>query len=875
MRRLLEQTLRHALKKRRPNEDPRVAIRISGAVPSEESLVIENETFAVREARSPLEMRQILTDANLPSVVILTTLDSSSVADDILVRLVGGHVHSLNPWDRLADVLGLRSEKDIDSQIRRTVPDLAKELLASLPVSGLPKLAEGRLTNTRAWRLAQEHVFGLDGELSVLKILELDLSRKLGKWKTAPPTLRSAFLKSLELQSDGIAIAWLLAQSLKESEASLAVLGLVIGVVHSGDHAPTTEQIRCQGRLESWLTSPPTEAIRNIHSDGARSLLLEQDSRIASSLLHQAQALLEQIQGLSLAWISDLLPEGFRQRWIVFANTLRSCGEATDEIWRALKQLENHQEAKVQTERIRKARMAFRLKCWLVRPTRLPSAIQEHAKTYLSDLAWVDLAAQALSGGDAATEFQEAARELLEQVSVRRENLNRGFAQSLSTEQGRCGEGMIAIENVLPEIVAPMTRKSRKVLLLVLDGMSWANALEILEDLRTDWSLLGNENYPLAAPLLAVGSSIPTITEFARASLISGQASKGGQPQERDGFARLFPKGHLFHKGDLFDQRGQGLSPIVQDRISNSTDLVALVLNAIDDQLNGSDQLRLLWNRQSIPLLRTLLELAKQSDRIVVLASDHGHVLETGTQLLPSHGGGERWSGPDRTCAEGEILIRGERLAQWAGDVIVPWSDRIRYAPVHNGYHGGVTAQEWLAPLCVIAPMGLGTALPEGWSPTDILEPEWWLLDAVHHAQPVRAAVVPPTEASTTRAEWTGTTERPLHELQGAPWVLAIIESPIMEMQLRIAGRSARKEMAKLALEAFDGAPDQEEVRITRLTMSQRAQVPVARLQGWLALVGRLLNVDNTECFGATPDGQQLYLRPRILVRQFAVENRI
>lgn len=846
MRRLLEQTLRHALKKRRPNEDPRVAIRISGAAPSEEHLVIDNETFAVREARSPLEMRQILTDENLPSVVILTTLDSNAVADDILVRLVGGHVHSLNPWDRLADALGLRSEKDIDSQLRRLAPELAKELLASLPAQGVSKLAEGRLTTNRAWRLVQEHVFGLEGELSVQGVLELELARRFGKWKTALPTLRTAFLKSLELQSDGAAIAWLLSQSLKECEYPLAVLGLIIGVVHSGDQTPSTEQIRCQGRLEAWLEAPPTEAVRGILYDSARSLLLKQDPRNSGSLLHQAQSLLEKIQGTSLARISELLPEGFRQRWIDFANALRTPGDSTEKLWETLKNLEKHQEAKAQPERIRKAQMAFRLRRWLSRPIQDSSSLQQHTKQYLSDLAWVDLAAQSISGGDAASEFQEAARDLLEQVFLRRDRLNRAFAQAVVTAQGRTCEGMIAIENVLPDLVMPLCGKSRKILLLVLDVLSWANTLEILEDLRTDWSLLGSERYSLAAPLLAMGSSIPTVTEFARTSLLCGQARKGGQAQEREGFASLFPKGHLFHKGDLADQRGQGLSPVVQDRISQSSELVALVINAVDDQLNGSDQVRLQWNRQSIPLLRTVLEHARQSGRILVLASDHGHVLETGTQLLPSNGGGERWSVPDRTCTEGEILVRGERLAPWVGEVIVPWSERIRYAPAHNGYHGGLTAQEWLAPLCVMAPMGLATALPDGWSPTDLLEPDWWILEAVLEAHQNRVEALAPTSDPMVQPEWTGAIERPLNDLQGAAWILAILGSDVMEMQLKIAGRSARKEMAKLALEAFDCAPDQEEVRITRLMMSQRSQVPVARLQGWLALVGRLLNVDNT-----------------------------
>lgn len=871
MTRLLEQTVRHALKRRRPTGPIYVAIQ-TRVVPATTALSIDGVEYRLREARSLLEMRQILTESQeLPSV-ILTPLENSSLPQDILVRLVGGSAHGLNPWDRLAEVLGLRSEKDIDSLLRRTVPELAKELLSELPAQGVAKLPDGRLTSVRAWRLAQEYVFGLTGELTAFGILALAQARSLGRWNNASPKLREAFLKTLDSHPEGGVIAWMLGQCLKGDGLSLPVLGLVMDVVHTPSAVPSREQLLCQGRLESYLHGVPSDAVRILLCESVRSWIQSMDSRTYKDLLHQAQALLEQIQGSSLAWTSDLLPEGFRQRWDAFADHIRPSSKDSEQRWIALQRLESHQESKDQGERLRKARMAVRLRQWLELAPPEATDLKPQVDDYLASTAWVDHAVRALAGGDDSTAFQEASQELLEAVFVRREAMQRRFAQALAKCQGDVCDGMVAIEDVLPKVVAPLSAKSRKILILVMDGLSWPCALELLEDIESDWRLLGNDAIASGAALLPVGSSVPTVTEFARTSLLAGRACKGGQEQERSEYARRFPNGHLFHKGDLADQRGQGVSLVVQDRIRHCTDPVAMVLNAVDDQLKGSDQLRFRWTRQSVPLLQSILGMASQAGCIVVLASDHGHVPEAGTQLVPGAGsGGERWLTPERACLEGEILVRGKRLESWAGEVIVPWSERIRYAPVHNGYHGGITAQEWLAPLCVLAPPGATHTLPDGWHVTEILHPTWWTLSE-HHA-PVPVAMAPEPVQESSRAGTGELRGTPLMASTGSLWIQAVLDSDVMEMQLKIAGRAAKVDMARRALEAFDAAPDQEEVRIHRATMAQRAREPLTRLQGWIALVGRLLNVDNTECFGTTPDGQQLYLRPRLLMRQFGVED--
>ena len=54
--------------------------------------------------------------------------------------------------------------------------------------------------------------------------------------------------------------------------------------------------------------------------------------------------------------------------------------------------------------------------------------------------------------------------------------------------------------------------------------------------------------------------------------------------------------------------------------------LVGVIINAIDDFLCKGDQMPMLWSISRINHLGSLLKLARDSGRVVVLASDHGHV---------------------------------------------------------------------------------------------------------------------------------------------------------------------------------------------------------------------------------------------------------
>ena len=151
--------------------------------------------------------------------------------------------------------------------------------------------------------------------------------------------------------------------------------------------------------------------------------------------------------------------------------------------------------------------------------------------------------------------------------------------------------------------------------------------------------------------------------------------------------------------------------------------IVGVVINAIDDQLLKGEQLDTRWSRDTIPVLPALLHEAKLSRRLVVITSDHGHVLDSNSVCRPSEGG-ERWRNAVDAPREGELRLSGPRVViAESKAVIVPWSESIRYGIKKNGYHGGVAPQEMVTPIAVLSP---SDAFPEGWVDVPVDVPLWW-----------------------------------------------------------------------------------------------------------------------------------------------------
>ena len=86
----------------------------------------------------------------------------------------------------------------------------------------------------------------------------------------------------------------------------------------------------------------------------------------------------------------------------------------------------------------------------------------------------------------------------------------------------------------------------------------------------------------------------------------------------------------------------------------------------------------------------------------MVLASDHGHVWHRDQAADPRPpSAAARWRPADGPARDGEVLLEGPRVRGPGGRhrLIAPWAEDVRYGAARNGYHGGATPQEMVAPL--------------------------------------------------------------------------------------------------------------------------------------------------------------------------------
>jgi hypothetical protein len=314
---------------------------------------------------------------------------------------------------------------------------------------------------------------------------------------------------------------------------------------------------------------------------------------------------------------------------------------------------------------------------------------------------------------------------LFERVTEIRQRQSQTFAKLLAdwTAAGSRGDEVIPVERVLAEVVAPLAEK-HLVLVIVVDGMSVAVCRELLADItQHEWIAISEPDRNFNRP--GSGCRSPR-TEFSRASLLCGTLRQGGQENEKAGFAEhptLVARSRsgsppvLFHKANLSETEDTVLAAEVRREIASThRRIVGVVVNAVDDHLLKGEQIDTRWTRDEIKVLPALLHEARIARRLVVLVSDHGHVLDCRTEGRPQQtelSGGERWRTAEDAPAEDELLVEGSRVLVAGHRLIAPWSERVRYGIKKNGYHGGLSPQEMIVPIAVLSSTD---DLPKGWS---------------------------------------------------------------------------------------------------------------------------------------------------------------
>ena len=459
----------------------------------------------------------------------------------------------------------------------------------------------------------------------------------------------------------------------------------------------------------------------------------------------------------------------------------------------------------------------------------------------------------------------------------------REFATLLaaSVASGVYPDGVLLIEQVLDAVVAPLA-KTMPVLLIVLDGMSAAVCRELVSGLtrgNREWLEIVEEGRSTCRPVLA---TIPSETKYSRASLLAGRLATDG-PDETSAFAA--------HPG-LIDSSSGGKGPILHTKAQLSAEslaetvreeiastkrrIVGVIVNAVDDHLAKADQIDVRWTLDTIPVLRALLHEAAAAGRAVILTSDHGHVLETGSQArvnAPGQGG-ERWRPAGGAAqAPDEMLLRGSRVLAPGGAIVTSWSESVRcIAATKRGYHGGVNPQEMIVPTSVL--IASGSSEPVGWKLAPEPTPVWWD-STVRAAAPRPAIVEQPKKAQGLlfeihdRAAAT-TTEKtaPATQTTTPDWIGRVLASEVFASQKRLVPRGyPGDEVLGRLLSNLDARGG----KLTSPALARVLEYATIRLPGLLAMAQRIFNVDGYPVLSIDAQSDTIELDTRTLLVQFGL----
>lgn len=872
-------------------EKPRVlAVAASPKWAGRDVLEMEIGTVRIRPCVSPLAVREALaylSDAgDGEMLVILTDRDEHELGQEVLARVWRQRLVRPSAWEA---VKGLFRVDRLDPALAdaRWLIDL---LVDVAPPRGYPPPPSGFLEFGTAWRTFLRHGLRLDVETPALQ----DLLR-WGETETARQALsgpagghRDRIGEALEREV-GPAARHALRIVSEGRGSDLVPLGLVADVLWAdgseGDQTFLTARVRFEGPVGAKkLSANMARSWGDAATQLVRAMSERDEDAIVARWLARAQDLLTDLDALDIAFTSDVLPWAFTER-LIRAGRLLSAAidspaeEAAEELKAASALVERHLLAQSpgEKDRVDRLRMASRLVRRFVSP---PSPVRDdlvsRASAFIADGAWVDAAREAIGHGETVSSLAEAYAKLIAKLDDERAHRDRAFGKALvswSEVLPGNASSLLPIERVLEEVVAPVARRA-PALLLVLDGLSYPESTRLFTDLRNaGWT----EQGPAGRELPIVVAALPTVTVVSRASLLTGRLVEGGQDVERTGF-----EGHaalrdasggstprLFHKKDLKIDQGR-IAPEVRDAILDpSNRVVGVVVNAVDDHLDRGAQLRLADGMRALRPLRPLLDAAAEAGRAVVIASDHGHVLENGSAVKPAPGAGERWRPAGSPPAEHEVLLSGPRVVRGGGSIVAATIEAVRYVPTEKrGYHGGATPQEVLCPLVVMTPGGVRL---EGWEALPVRRPTWWEksfsridgapLPRVRAPEPI---VEPSGQGMlfTERGEVAAATV----EIDG--WIGELLKSPVLAEQREAAGRQALDDES---LASFLAVLDRTDGVAPPAVLADYLGLTASRLRTKLEALRRMLNVDGYPVVTIEADGTARLNRD-LLATQFQVE---
>ena len=530
-----------ALILRQRPEDRVIGITIPGAWLGGTTLKVNGMQCPVAFCTSVLQMCEVLTShaETSPPLVIVTPLDDGQLGLNLLARFAGRRLYRLDRWHLVCDLFRARH---LDPRLA-SQGWVADALLQHVPEGGYPPVASGWLDVDTVWTHLCRQYLGLDnGRPDAVALMAWSLSdENLRRYAMLTPEFRPGLRQRVADTAGAVGTAMLDALDAGHG-ALLLPIGLVCEVLFSPDGLTHLELAQARARLEAYTAGRMLSSeVGRAWFAVAHTVLAALPDASARDWLDRADKLLTDLKAAEYSGLSSILMAGFDQRLRQFATELQRFlhGEtALTALEASADTVRAHKEAGKQTDRLQRVDMALRLARYLstLPHASTPSSLSQAAVAYAEHGGYVDWARQCLLAGDPTAELAAAFGALAEPVRQVREQQNQQFASLFAAwnKALTATADLVPIEQALSRIVARLAALT-PVLLLVVDGMSYAVFAELCEDMRQRGWVELTDRPGQALPSLL--STVPSVTETSRASLLAGKLTRGQSPAEKQDFA--------------------------------------------------------------------------------------------------------------------------------------------------------------------------------------------------------------------------------------------------------------------------------------------------------------------------------------------------
>ncbi|MFY0572912.1 BREX-2 system phosphatase PglZ [Archangium lansingense] len=575
-----------------------------------------------------LELRSKLPAPGEPSTtgsVYLVDWAEDALPLDVSCRLAGGRIYHVARDARLAALFGARQ---VDQGLASTA--LAR-LVLSGGIDGLRKITGLRLTTNDLWKRVLEARFGIpesaleSGAAWLRWVRSSDAGQAFARACEGDDLLRAVrreLLVWLEERLGSVGVLGFRAWELGLVDRAIQAL-LLLSAVEQSEDAYLRGLVN--GQIASIAPGLASE-VRGAHAGGTVEALLDAvlsvEDEADRRLLEGAQQHAMSGGASALATASDWLPAGHAAREAAVAAALTKfvdapSAEALEAVLAAFEHLSAHRldRAIRRSEHVESRKMAARLSAWLL-ARRVRPQLAEHgtpwqpaielARRYTEEGGFLDWARQSLRGmrgaGDA---LMAAVRRLYGAVDAVARADDQRFAKAYVSwvEAGKPSNEVLPIEHVTKRVVAQFLKggEHRRLLLVLMDGMSYAAAVQVLQRLRDQrrWSPIAwrTPGWNGQLPIPPVLAAAPTLTEVSRAALFAGVADPrfGDQGTDKDD-ARWASNPHVrelvgeeplkvFFRREI--HAGHELIDEVKRAVAGDQRVVAVVVNAIERAAQG------------------------------------------------------------------------------------------------------------------------------------------------------------------------------------------------------------------------------------------------------------------------------------------------